>query len=207
MLARVIITPKRGVLDPQGKAIASSLHSLGFGEVEDVRMGKFLELRIADTSWTGVRSPSATRDDLYLFVDGNEDEDDDDQWVRMDITGVAQSAAACGVGAPGWTLSLATAPAAVPVNTPVRLFEEMRFQLQSVGGEWWLAAQSITAGEALTPVLGPLTATGFALQYFDSTGVATADNRAIKSVRVTVQGLTDGAIRSGGSAAAAFALL
>ena len=48
MLARVIITPKRGVLDPQGKAIASSLHALGFGEVGDVRMGKYLEIRLSD---------------------------------------------------------------------------------------------------------------------------------------------------------------
>ena len=47
MLARVIITPKRGVLDPQGKAIASSLHSLGFGEVEGVRMGKYLEIELS----------------------------------------------------------------------------------------------------------------------------------------------------------------
>jgi phosphoribosylformylglycinamidine synthase len=46
VLARVIITPKRGVLDPQGKAIASSLHALGFAEVGDVRMGKYLEIRL-----------------------------------------------------------------------------------------------------------------------------------------------------------------
>ena len=51
----MIITPKRGVLDPQGKAIASSLHSLGFGEVEDVRMGKFLEIRIAGDPNEGAR--------------------------------------------------------------------------------------------------------------------------------------------------------
>jgi phosphoribosylformylglycinamidine synthase PurS subunit len=46
VLARVFITPKRGVLDPQGKAISSSLHSLGFGEVRDVRMGKYLEVQL-----------------------------------------------------------------------------------------------------------------------------------------------------------------
>jgi phosphoribosylformylglycinamidine synthase len=44
----VIITPKRGVLDPQGKAISSSLHSLGFDEVVDVRMGKYLEVNLAE---------------------------------------------------------------------------------------------------------------------------------------------------------------
>jgi len=46
VLARIFITPKRGVLDPQGKAISSSLHSLGFGEVSDVRMGKYLEVQL-----------------------------------------------------------------------------------------------------------------------------------------------------------------
>lgn len=48
MIARVVIMPKRGVLDPQGKAICSSLHTMGYDEVEDVRMGKFLELRLGD---------------------------------------------------------------------------------------------------------------------------------------------------------------
>jgi prepilin-type N-terminal cleavage/methylation domain-containing protein len=163
------------------------------------------QLRIAQASWTGVRSPLANRDDLYLFVDADQDEDEDDAWQQMDITAVAFGATACGVGAPGWILTVAGAiPGGVPVNTPVRLYEVMRFQLTSVGGEWWLAAQSITAGEALTPVLGPLTANGFGLEYFDSTGAATADKTAIKSVRITVQGLTDGAVRAGGTAIAAY---
>ena len=41
------------------------------------------------------------------------------------------------------------------------------------GGEWWLVAESVTSGGPL-PVLGPLTANGFQLQYLDSTGNATA---------------------------------
>jgi phosphoribosylformylglycinamidine synthase len=47
--ARVHITLKRGVLDPQGKAIAHALGSLGFHGVEDVRQGKFLEIALAET--------------------------------------------------------------------------------------------------------------------------------------------------------------
>ncbi|MGH7823151.1 MAG: phosphoribosylformylglycinamidine synthase subunit PurS [Candidatus Binatia bacterium] len=50
MLARVYVTPKRGVLDPQGKAVAHSLHALGFEEVDDVRIGKYLEVRLGRTS-------------------------------------------------------------------------------------------------------------------------------------------------------------
>lgn len=47
MRARVFITPKQGVLDPQGKAVEHSLHSLGFGGVHDVRVGKYIELVLA----------------------------------------------------------------------------------------------------------------------------------------------------------------
>lgn len=49
MKARVHITLKKGVLDPQGKAIAGALHGLGFDEVADVRQGKFIELDLKDT--------------------------------------------------------------------------------------------------------------------------------------------------------------
>ena len=49
MLAKVYVTLKPGVLDPQGKAVRSSLASLGFTGVEDVRLGKYVELRLAET--------------------------------------------------------------------------------------------------------------------------------------------------------------
>ncbi len=50
MRVKIFVSLKRGVLDPQGKAIERSLHSLGYGEVQDVRMGKYLELDLAATS-------------------------------------------------------------------------------------------------------------------------------------------------------------
>jgi len=49
MKARVHVTLKNGVLDPQGRAIAHALSSLGFGGVEDVRQGKFIELDLQET--------------------------------------------------------------------------------------------------------------------------------------------------------------
>jgi phosphoribosylformylglycinamidine synthase len=46
----VHITLKNGVLDPQGKAVEHALHGLGFGNVSDVRQGKFIEMKLkADT--------------------------------------------------------------------------------------------------------------------------------------------------------------
>jgi len=49
MKARIKITLKTGVLDPQGKAIEGALGSLGFKGVGDVRQGKYIELDIAET--------------------------------------------------------------------------------------------------------------------------------------------------------------
>ncbi len=49
MKARIYITLKNGVLDPQGKAIENSLHHLGFEGVEEVRQGKLVELVLAET--------------------------------------------------------------------------------------------------------------------------------------------------------------
>lgn len=48
MKARIHITLKNGVLDPQGKAIRQSLEGLGFSGVDDVRQGKFIEIELAD---------------------------------------------------------------------------------------------------------------------------------------------------------------
>lgn len=49
MKARVHIMPKTGVLDPQGKAIAHALGSLGFAGVNEVRQGKVIDLELAET--------------------------------------------------------------------------------------------------------------------------------------------------------------
>jgi phosphoribosylformylglycinamidine synthase len=45
-LARVYVTLKPVVNDPQGLAIAGGLHTMGYGMVEDVRAGKYLEVRL-----------------------------------------------------------------------------------------------------------------------------------------------------------------
>ena len=47
-LAKVHVTLKEGVNDPQGKTIMGGLKSLGFGTVSDVRMGRYLEVILED---------------------------------------------------------------------------------------------------------------------------------------------------------------
>jgi phosphoribosylformylglycinamidine synthase len=46
-VARVFVTPKPAILDPEGKAVASSLHALGYDEVDDVRLGKYIVVKLA----------------------------------------------------------------------------------------------------------------------------------------------------------------
>ena len=47
MKAKVYVTLKKSVLDPQGKAVQQALSSMGFSEVKDVRMGKYIELDLS----------------------------------------------------------------------------------------------------------------------------------------------------------------
>ncbi len=49
MKARVHITPRAGVLDPQGKAIAQALGRLGFSGIDEVRQGKYIEIELDET--------------------------------------------------------------------------------------------------------------------------------------------------------------
>jgi phosphoribosylformylglycinamidine synthase len=53
--ARIHITLKNGVLDPQGKAIQHSLAGLGFDGVEDVRQGKLIEIELTGSDRAAAR--------------------------------------------------------------------------------------------------------------------------------------------------------
>jgi phosphoribosylformylglycinamidine synthase PurS subunit len=46
--AKVLIRPKEGILDPQGKAVERALPALGFDRVHDVRVGRMVELETDD---------------------------------------------------------------------------------------------------------------------------------------------------------------
>ncbi|MBM3597199.1 MAG: phosphoribosylformylglycinamidine synthase subunit PurS [Alphaproteobacteria bacterium] len=63
MKARVHVTLKNGVLDPQGKAIGHALASLGFAGVNDVRQGKYIEIELAETD------PAKARDSVKAMCE------------------------------------------------------------------------------------------------------------------------------------------
>ena len=50
MKAKIIVMPKRAVLDPQGKTVKHALESMSFTGIKDVRIGKFIEVELAGRS-------------------------------------------------------------------------------------------------------------------------------------------------------------
>ncbi|MBK5297706.1 MAG: phosphoribosylformylglycinamidine synthase subunit PurS [Vicinamibacteria bacterium] len=59
MKARVFVTLKPSVFDPQGHTITEALHQMGYGGVQDVRQGKYFELNLPGTSADQARTLAA----------------------------------------------------------------------------------------------------------------------------------------------------
>ncbi|PYR38606.1 MAG: phosphoribosylformylglycinamidine synthase [Acidobacteria bacterium] len=66
MRARVFVTLKPSVFDPQGRTIAEALHSLGYANVDDVRQGKYFELDLQTEEASAARKIAAEVADKVL---------------------------------------------------------------------------------------------------------------------------------------------
>ena len=66
MKARVFVTLKPSVFDPQGQTIAEALHSLGYAGVGDVRQGKYFELELSASSTDQARALASEVADKLL---------------------------------------------------------------------------------------------------------------------------------------------
>ncbi len=66
MRARVFVTLKPSVFDPQGRTIVEALHTMGYGDVGDVRQGKYFELEIETTDSAKAKAMAAEVADKLL---------------------------------------------------------------------------------------------------------------------------------------------
>ena len=158
------------------------------------------QVRIARNTFFGYRDPVVGRDSLYVFLDGDPNSETDDAWLSLPITAVSTATACPGVMGEGITLTTPNTLALVglPTGTPVRIFEIMELKLHQEDGQSWLGARSVSAGEPVRPVLGPLANdSGFVLRYLNAAGAETADPTAVKSIEVTLRGLSEGAVNTG----------
>ncbi len=148
----------------------------------------------------GARPISTTRDSMLLFVEHDPTTSGDDAWISLPINSI--SASTCLDGSAALRLSttagLPLAEIQFP-DAPVRTFEIMELAPVLAGGHNWLGARSITAGEALTPVAGPITVAGLTFAYLDRDGNITGSRANIRSIRITLRGQTDWDVRPGGA--------
>ncbi len=138
------------------------------------------EVRIRLDQTRGWRLPQPGRDSVLVPLLSDSGSTMPGRWIAGPIHAVA--AASCG-GAPALVLrtvldSAQLAAVWLPALVPVRTFEVMQLRLYASSGEWWLGARSVSAGEGIQPVQGPLDPSGLRLAGFDSTGAGAAGGPA-----------------------------
>jgi prepilin-type N-terminal cleavage/methylation domain-containing protein len=155
-------------------------------------------IRVRVNPLFGARPITPNRDSMAIFVEGNPSTASDDRWTIVRITGI-DSSSTCG-GAPALALAtridtIANPLSAFVLDAPVRTFEIMELGPVLAGGHNWLGARSVSAGESLTPVAGPITIAGLSFAYFDSLGNVTGIRSRVRSIRITLRGQTDWSVR------------
>lgn len=63
---KVYVTYKESILDPQGEAVRGAVHRMGFDEIEDIRIGKYFEIKVSDTADRSVEGVIETICDKLL---------------------------------------------------------------------------------------------------------------------------------------------
>ena len=166
---------------------------------------------VKQSTYSVLRTPVAT-DSLFLYVENDSQTAGDDAWVHLGITG-APANQNCPDGTPGWAFTVGfpfglTAAGVMPnvvLGGPVRLAEVMRLEYYANGGKSWLGMKSVSANTQLEPVIGPLADStagqrGLTFRYLDKANAVTAVKNDVRSIEVTLKGVTDERVR--GSAAA-----
>ena len=152
------------------------------------------QIRLARSTFIGARDPQPGRDSAYVFLEGDGTRADDDFWQAIAIAGVSTSGACAGTAEPGITLTVpTTAPlVGLAAGTPVRIGEIMELRLYQSESKWWLGMRSVTSGEVIQPLAGPLASDGLRLQYLDRNGASTMDLSAVRSISIAIRGISAG---------------
>jgi prepilin-type N-terminal cleavage/methylation domain-containing protein len=156
-------------------------------------------LTVSSADLYGYRAPQPGRDSLLLFMDGSPTTSLDDRWLHLPLLSV--SGGNCG-GRPALVLATAIDTTLTPLSgfpplAPFRSFEIMQARLYSSGGDYWLGARSVSGAEIIQPLAGPLPVHGLAMQFLDSVAVPANGAAGIRSVDITLRGVSAAPIRTG----------
>lgn len=143
-------------------------------------------LTLRGTPRYGLRDADPDTDSLWILSP-------EPRWVLADVTSVGSAPCADGSSGRRVTVTLPSAEA-FPIGSPLLVFEDVTYRLyrSSEDGRWYIGQGTATDFQ---PVIGPVTATGLSLAYFDSTGAATTDGRRVRLIEVRVRAATNEPIR------------
>jgi prepilin-type N-terminal cleavage/methylation domain-containing protein len=152
----------------------------------------------------------ALTDRAMVYVENDPKTAKDDVWLHANIT-TPETFQNCPDGKPGTRFRVVfdaapvgtvLDPAHTVVGGPVRIYEVMLLRSYVNGGQTWLGMRSISdAGSVIQPVVGPLSGTapadsGLALVYRDVNNAVTAVPNNVRSIDVTLKGITDAPVRT-----------
>lgn len=149
---------------------------------------------------------NSTNDSLLIFYAGaNDTTRADDVWIPASIiTNPTSATCTGGGGGSGWQMTVNLAAntrvpyvnslGGIPVNSPVRGFETVTYKLyQASDGQYYIGYR--LGNGTLQPAIGPVLSTGMALAYYDANGAVTADPTLVKTIRISVRGMTAQPVR------------
>jgi prepilin-type N-terminal cleavage/methylation domain-containing protein len=215
-MAAIAVAPSTDLLIPTGAA------TLQPGKIQYRAMRGFgvtcatptsAQIKLRRTMYYGSRNPVAN-DSVTMYVEKATNTLADDAWVRAKINSVA--AGNCTDGNAAIVLNLlwpnppgvgGTAAANMLEGGPVRVFDVMEMKYYASNGKMWLGMKSLTAGGNTEPVVGPLSDSttgprGLTFQYLNNAGAdASATPNNVRTVLVTLRGITDERVRGSGAKA------
>lgn len=172
----------------------------GGGHVCGVVIGPATAILVPEATWSSSRAPRDT-DSLLVFVERDPATGADDGWVHLGIRSLGT--ASCSDGAPALALRIGVpaglSPAAfagITAGSPVQVAEVMEIRYYTSGGRSWLGMRSVSTGEAISPVAGPLADSsagvrGLTVRYLDAGGAPASSARAVRAVEIALVGVTD----------------
>jgi prepilin-type N-terminal cleavage/methylation domain-containing protein len=166
-----------------------------------------LEITLDRTTFYGLSAISAADDSILIFAEGDSTTRGDDGWLSASVSSTS-SGTACPGSRPSITVGLAGLSAADLANVqngaPVRTFRVVQILTYAdAGGEWYLGGRTFQKASqswgATQPIVGPLSSTGLALTYADTTGATTATLADVARVGIAVQSQSEERVyQSGG---------
>ncbi len=157
------------------------------------------EIRVRQSGYSGLSAP-APGQGIYLFGENVDNTQVDDGWYDYVISDVAPGLCADGTSL-AWVLTVTGGPAPVGAQgkcpCPIRTHESMVLGLVAANGRNWLGIGGTATGGVLTPLAGPLSATGLTFEYLDESNNDAVATDAVRSIKMVLYGETDRAANKG----------